>query len=206
MNKKLLAVIALVALVGSGAFAELALGVTGALHMDQQLDADTIKAEFESGQNIFYGPFVELIGKKMSLGLGANFSFYTDTLTATEFVTYDVTANLGYHLFGGHAFLDPFGELGFGVFATDYANEADDNDPDNPLSGSMYWNAGIGLGLNLGPIGIFGKFSYNFIINQAMTYQDESGNSVDLPAYRYDDAGNPTVPPYRFTVGAKLIL
>ena len=44
----------------------------------------------------------------------------------------------------------------------DYADDVDDPDPDNPIMATTYFQAGGGLGLNLGGLGIFIKGLYLF--------------------------------------------
>jgi len=221
MNRKLIAVAALIILVAAGASAELMLGVTGALHMDTKLEPEEIKARFESGEGIFYGPFLEITGRKMGLGIAGNFSFYDDDWTVLGMIypmmEYDVTGYLSYHLFGAHALLDPFGEIGGGVIANDFADEAQRSDPalnpyaDFPLYASPYWYAALGAGINLGPLGIFGKFSFNFAIDKRLEteWKDElGGGPTEVNPYGYDAVLNPEgyLPNFRFTLGAKLIL
>jgi len=66
------------------------------------------------------------------------------------------------------------------------------------------------LGVNLGPIGVFGKFSYNGKIARQLTGEDAQGYSYPIPYYGpwNSDLGkfDQYVPALRVTVGAKLIL
>lgn len=209
-TRKIVVALALVALVATGAFAQLTLGVSGALHMDEQMSASEIKDSFDSGENIFYGAFAEIIIHKLGFGVSGNFSSYTDM--GTEFMDYDVNGYLSLHLFGGRAFLDPFGEFGVGVFAYDFADN--DTDPDNPIAANLYWYAAAGLGINLGPVGVFGKFAYNVRINRHLTGTNDDGSEYDIPYYGYPVYNSdteawdtiPLLPQYRFTLGIKLIL
>jgi hypothetical protein len=210
MLKKILVVLLLAAVVGTGAFAQLMFGVTGALHMDSQLSADEIMQKFQDGEGIFYGPFAEIAFNKLGFGASANFSFYDDL--GMEFMEYDANAYASYHLFGAKAFLDPFGEVGFGMIANDFANSDEDPMPDAPNAANLYWYGALGAGLNLGSIGIFGKLSYNNRIDEQLTFQDEFGNDVKVPYYGewYFDGTDWVVDPYvpnlRFTLGVKIIL
>ncbi|HET7839286.1 MAG TPA: hypothetical protein VFL04_05970, partial [Rectinemataceae bacterium] len=182
MKKKLIIVLLLVLVLGSSTYAQLVLGVSGALRADSTMSASSIASQYKSGQNIFYGPFVEIIFGKLGLGVSGNFSFFEDL--GTKFMDYDVDGYVSYHLFGGRAFLDPFGELGLGLMAYNYANSSDNpSTNDSPISGNYYWFGGFGLGLNLGPIGIFGKMDYNFRINGHLQGKDDFGNSYDIPYY-----------------------
>lgn len=222
MNRKLIAVVALIALVASGAFAELMIGVSGALHMDEQLTANEIQARFEDGEGIFYGPFLEIAGKHLGFGVAGNFSFYDLGIGAMTYamMDYDIVGYMSYHLFGSHFILDPFAELGGGYIATDFANDADKTQynpyKDAPMYASLYWYGALGVGVNLGPLGIFGKFAYNYPINKDFEAEwnpdsPASGGmsgSTTLYPYGYDpvlfDKGY--LPKFRVTVGAKLIL
>ncbi|HUX37406.1 MAG TPA: hypothetical protein VMV44_05835 [Rectinemataceae bacterium] len=222
--KKLVIVLAFASLVAGGAFAQLMFGATGDLHMDTTMSASDISNSFQTGENIFYGPFAEIAFGKLGLGVAGTFSFYTDNFTMTQWMDYDVNGYLSYHLFRARAFLDPFVHIGFGYMATDYANSSDKDayvvlnpytsSSSDPISASLYWNAALGLGVNLGPLGVFGQLSYNFPIAKHLTGTDSSGNSYDIPYYGYYDPNAygglggivEYVPKYRFTLGAKLIL
>jgi len=237
--KKIIFALLLVALIGGGgAFAQLMFGVSGDLHMDTQLSASDIKARFDSGEGIFYGGFLEIAGKHLGLGVSVNVSSYTGNIDNSTFtyegtvyhlpitgdqqlMDYDLTAYLSYHLFGARKFLDPFGEFGGGILATGFQNQSDTNQLfwDSPfLAASYYWYAALGLGLNLGPIGVFGKFSFNYPIKRGYdtTFKttDASGNptglagSTTLGPYGYDAVLFPDgyLPKFRFTAGIKLIL
>jgi hypothetical protein len=203
MTKKILVAAVLAAAVGSGAFAQLMLGVSGALYMDTTngVTASQIADQFKSGENIWYGGFVEIAGKHIGLGLSFNTSAaYTDILDVT-WHNYDAAFYLAYHLFGARAFLDPLAELGVGALAQ--INDTSSN----IATGTGYWYGALGLGINLGPIGIFGKFAYDFKLAQHLTQTDEAGNKYDVPYYQaYDLSGDGYLPNFRFTLGAKLIL
>lgn len=217
--KKFVALLALITVVGVGAFAQITFGMSGALHMDEKLTASQIQDRFSNGEGIFYGPFAEVIFGKLGIGLSANMSFYTSTsdlqpyggLIGYEMMDYDVNFYLSYHLLGGRSFLDPFAELGAGIIATDFANDSDRAlvPWDGPLLGSGYWSGTLGLGVNLGIIGIFGKFNYNHMIDKPLEYDLKSGTGkVGIPGYGYDSVLFPNgyLPKYRFTVGAKILL
>jgi len=234
--KKIIIALLLVALISAGAFAQLMLGVSGALHMDTQLSASDIKARFDNGEGIFYGGFVEIAGRHFGLGVTGNVSYYkgdidnsftyqgsthTYPITNAKLIDYDLTGYISYHIFGARAILDPFGEFGGGVLATGFDSKSDqDMVPwDSPfLAASYYWYAALGLGLNLGPFGIFGKFAFNSPIARSFqaNFKDTYGNgsptgltgSTDLGPYGYDWFLFPNgyMPKFRFTAGVKLIL
>jgi hypothetical protein len=231
--KKIMAALLFAAVLGSGAFAQLMVGVSGALHMDEKLSASEIRDRFQKGDGIFYGPTFEIAGRHLGVGLTGNVSSYErdvyvqawdqSGLSFTgpvlhqimQFTDYDLTLYLSYHLFGGHAFLDPFGEFGGGVLATGFKNDAD-TQTYNPYQGdffaaSYYWYAALGLGVNLGPIGLYGKFSFNYPLKtkfQDTLRGDTSDTKYDLNPYGFDQVlyADGYLPKYRFTAGVKLIL
>ncbi|HTX74399.1 MAG TPA: hypothetical protein VMC79_16325, partial [Rectinemataceae bacterium] len=97
VNRKLIAVFALVALVAAGASAQLALGITGAAYGDTT--ARDAFANLRDGNGVFYGPFVELGLGTLALGLSGNFSFYEQNMSydpnqtfMVKMVDYDVSA------------------------------------------------------------------------------------------------------------------
>lgn len=209
MSKKIIVAIALVALVGAGAFAQIALGMTGAVYSDTSMSAGDVIDRFQDGEGIFYGPFIELGLGKLALGLSGNFSFYTEdwnTDPAAEpwyikLVDYDVALYIQGHLLGYKSVFDPFLEAGIGVMARDFANEEDDPDPDNPLVASKYTQAGFGLGLNFGALGIFTKVIYMFPFGTVEgEYKDAYGN---IQTY---DLGEYPLKKLKVFLGAKLIL
>jgi hypothetical protein len=221
--KKIFIALLFVVLVTSGAFAQLMIGLSGALHMDTKLSGSEISDRFQQGDGIFYGPSIEYVGKNFGVGFAGNFSFYKRDVTFTDggytwsrsmgFTDYDMTLYLSYHALGGHAFLDPFGELGGGLLATGFTDSAD-RDTYSPYDGSFlfasyYWYAALGCGVNLGPIGIFGKFSFNYPF--AGSYRTTWRNTdvkTDLYPYGYDEVLFPDgyLPKFRFTIGAKMFL
>jgi hypothetical protein len=234
--KKILVALLLAAVIGSGAFAQLMVGVSGALHMDQVLTAQEIKTAFDTGDGVFYGGLIEIAGKRLGVGVTMNVSNYERAMyvyvadptavdygigTTVDYVSnmkltdYDLTLYLSYHLFGAHAFLDPFGEFGGGVLATGFKNDADVTRY-NPYEGSFfsasyYWYGALGLGVSLGPIGVFGKFSYNYPLKEKFqdTFKgDTTGTKQDLYPFGYDEVLYPDgyLPKFRFTAGVKLIL
>lgn len=177
MSKKIIALVAIAAMAATGAFAQLALGLSGSLYTDENLTRDQVIEQFQDGTGVFYGPFVELGLGKLGLGMAANFSFYEYDYFGAGFdvplMEYDVNLYMQAHFFGYAAFLDPFLELGFGTMGFDFQDteEFPDPDPENPLAASNYWQAGLGLGLNLGPLGAFVKVLYMFDLGAAeMTY------------------------------------
>jgi hypothetical protein len=222
--KKICIALLFAVLVSSGAFAQLMVGLSGALHMDTQLSGSEIRERFRQGDGIFYGPTIEYVGNHVGFGFAGNLSFYQRDVTFSDGSTYyiqqpinltdyDLTLYLSYHLFGGHAFLDPFGELGGGVLATGFTDQAD-RDAFSPYDSSFfmasyYWYTALGLGVNLGPIGFYGKFAYNYPLSKhfSTTWKDNDVQT-NLYPYGYDAVLFPNgyLPNFRFTIGAKLFL
>jgi len=207
MNKKLLAVLALVAVIGTGAFAQLAIGASRAIYSDT-FDAQTTVDRFQSGQGIFWGPFIELGLHKLALGFSANFSVYNEDWGPTSYKMMDMDYALYVqgHPLGYKYWIDPFVEAGGGYMAKDYANSNEDPDPDNPILKTGYFQLGGGLGFNLGALGIFAKVDYVFPSNTASTadvkYYDASGVQQ---IYTYDLAQYP-IRRMKFLIGAKILL
>jgi hypothetical protein len=206
MNRKLIALIAMVALAGTGAFAQFALGVTGAVYDN----ANDLSVNGFSGawQDLKHGDgylgfFVEVGMDNLAVGASANFSTYEEDWgfgTSYDMINVDGNLYLQGHLFKYDAFLDPFLELGIGRMSKDYRNAADDPDENAPLLASYYWDIGLGLGVNLGSIGIFLKGLYNIKIGDPVT-----GEYWDGAAYvPYDLAAYP-VSNLKFIFGAKII-
>jgi hypothetical protein len=226
--KKILFALLFAVLISTGAFAQLMIGLSGALHMDSQLSARDIRDRFQQGDGIFYGPTIELAGKHLGVGVAGNMSFYTrdlefyDGMGGTYFVPYkftdyDLTLYLSYHLFGARAFLDPFGEFGGGILATGFTDKADREAlspyDSNFFMASYYWYGALGLGVNLGVIGLYGKFAYNYPLSRHFKADLNpavagSSGSADLLPYGYDEVLFPNgyLPRFRFTAGIKLIL
>src|SRR6056297_2833305 len=162
---------------------DLSLGFSGALYMsDEQFDSSSgrsILDRFEEGEGIFYGVNGEILFDQWALGLYTYFSFYEFEYTyydgsyksgRFEMMDVDVNLSLSYHFFKARAVLDPFAEFGFGVISSN-VNEVYENGTqiygsdsgDDPLMilGTDYVFAGLGLGLNLGDLGLFSKLQYH---------------------------------------------
>ncbi len=225
--KKLFLAVLLIALVGAGAFAQLAVTGSAIFYTDNEITFEEGWNKFtENQEGLFYGPGLEILMGKISLGASANFSFYEEDFSfdpynpwLVEMMDYDIMGYLGYHLFGAKAFLDPFIEGGMGYIARDYANEEDDPDWDNPIQATLYGYGGVGLGVNLGPIGAFVKGAYNFPFGEPTTGTTRIyGVSWDTPGAEHDTDidlwyidEEYELPEYgiksiRWTVGVKLIL
>jgi hypothetical protein len=208
--KKIAILMVLGVFIVTGAFAELAIGVNGALYMtDAELgDAgyEGVAEQFQAGDGVFYGGFVEILGNKIGLGAAFNASFYESTW-GNEMMDLDLNLYLSYHLFKATSFIDPFGEIGLGSISKDSANEEEDYDPENPLAQTVYWYAGAGLGVNLGFVGVFAKVIWHFTIpgavqGETVAWDEYTGTwyeaSYDLEEY--------ALKPLKVMIGAKLIL
>lgn len=225
--KKLLAILAMGALVATGAFAELTLGISGVQYYQEDENGNLPSLQeawkdFQEGTGVYYGGFAEILGRHWGLGLAFNYDPLQDGIDPItgapnpygDFMSYDVNLNLSYHLFGATAFLDPFVEVGFGMTAFDYQNKDELNndyliapfiDDDDPLYASAYTTVGLGLGLNLKPIGVFFKANWckegkDFVKG---TYDDDYPEPFFAGTEYYIEPW--FVMPFRWTFGAKLI-
>lgn len=212
MNKRVIAVIAILTVAAAGAFAQIGLGLNAAIYSDTGMSMDDFGDRLRNGEGVFYGPFIELAFGKTALGLSGNFSFYEEDWSyyrdgsfVMSMVDFDITLYAQGHLIRYRAFLDPFLEIGLGVMGKDYANSDDDPDDENPIMATTYFQAGGGLGINLGGLGIFIKGLYLFPMGTV------EGSYTD-----YDSSGNPSTVTYdlaeyplrrlKLMVGAKIIL
>jgi hypothetical protein len=197
--RKLIGIILGLLLLTAAAFADLSIGLNGALYMDDgDLEAATgvsVAEQFRSGDGIYYGLMAEALGKKIGLGASYMASFYDSEITGNRMVNMDLNLALDAHLIGSRTILDPFVGVGLGYVYKDYADEDFDDDPDNPVSATAYWFLNGGLGLNLGPIGIFTKFLYH--IPFGPIEGSEALDDVTLEAFALE--------PYKIVIGAKVI-
>ncbi len=206
MKRKLIAIIAMVALAGTGAFAQLAIGISGAAYSNaEQLTTDGFAKAWENIRNGdgYLGFFIEVGMDNLAVGAAVNASVYDQDWGpfTTEMINVDANLYLQGHLLKYKSFIDPFLELGFGRMSKDFRNSDDDPDEDTPLMASYYWDVGGGLGINIGSIGIFLKGLYNIKIGEPVTGQcyDEEGEFVtyDLIAFPISNL--------KFIFGAKVM-
>ncbi len=195
MNKRVFAAIAILTVAAAGAFAQIGLGLNAAIYSDTKMSMSEFSSRLREGEGVFYGPFIELALGKTALGLAGNFSFYEEDWSYAQdgsfpvpMVDFDLTLYAQGHLIKYRAFLDPFLEAGLGVMGKDYASDdpSVDPDPDNPIMATTYFQAGGGLGLNFGGLGIFIKGLYLFPLGTVEgTYYDEFGapQTYDLATY-----------------------
>jgi hypothetical protein len=176
-------------------------------------DTDAVLEKFKEGDGLFYGVFAEIGMGKLAIGVAGNFSFYQEDFSFDQdgytnmvaMMDYDVDGYLQLHLFKYKSFLDPFVQGGIGMMAKDYANAADDPDTSNPIAGTVYYELGAGLGVNIGPLGVFVKGLYLVPIKSVegtFTSYDMNGNATtgtyDLAAYPMQN--------FKLCAGIKLIL
>lgn len=227
--KKLLAILAMGALVATGAFAELSLGISGAQYYQEDANGNLPSLQqawkdFQDGTGVYYGGFAEILGRHWGLGFAFNYTptggiydyYYSSSLSVDDYQTmsYDVNIYLSYHLFGGAAFIDPFVEAGFGVTAFDYLNKDKLNadsavapyiDDDDPLFASSYATVGLGLGMNLKPFGVFFKANWCKEGKSPLKGTYDSDSLLGTPGTEYY-IPSWFVMPFRWTFGAKILL
>jgi len=209
--KKVIIAVLLAAFIGTGAFAQIMIGFSGALYnQDDNKPLGEVFADFKNGNGIYYGGFGEIVfDNNLGVGLSYNASRFYDDFVEKTFKYDDLNLYISYHLFGGKALLDPFAELGFGVTGYDYAKPEEDSDENNPLAASAYGSGGLGLGINFGSVGTFLKVTYiNYGPEDADTVYlkdangedilDENNEKIAITAFK--------MAPVKFTLGIKLIL
>ena len=213
MNKRLIAVLAILTVAAAGAFAQIGLGLNAAIYSDTGMPLTEFRDRLREGEGVFYGPFIELALGKTALGLSGNFSFYEEDWSFdplnpwyVSMVDYDLTLYLQGHLIKYRFFLDPFVELGMGVMGKDFADSYIDPDPDNPFMATIYFQAGAGFGINLGGLGIFIKGLYLFPLGTPEgTYELYDPNSGTWTGGTYSLTEYP-LRRLKLIAGAKIIL
>ena len=201
--KKILLALVMIAFITTAAFGQLVLGITGVQYYQEDTSLSESWDQFKDGESVYWGGYGELILDK--LGLGISFNQQTDAApdgyTEYDMWNYDVNFFLSYHLFGGRAFIDPFLQTGLGIMAYDYKNKDALSEAlggveisDDPIYGSMYYDFGLGLGINLDSVGIFAKAMWNIQSDEPL-YSEDYGPVEEWP-----------VLPFKWTFGAKLIL
>jgi hypothetical protein len=197
--KKILVVLALCVLGAAGAFAELALGLNGALYMDdaalETATGRSVAEAFQNGEGIYYGLMAELMGKHMGLGLQFMGSVY-DSAFSAQLLDLDTNLYLSAHVLGSRFIVDPTLDAGLGYIFKDWADSDLDDDPDNPIAATFYGYLGAGVGVNIWRLGIYTKFMWHFPMGavQGSGYLSDT----DLEAFG--------LKPYKILIGAKFIL
>ncbi|HOX12442.1 MAG TPA: hypothetical protein P5117_10705 [Spirochaetia bacterium] len=215
MNKRLIAVLAILTVAAAGAFAQIGLGLNAAIYSDTKMSFSEFGDRLRNGEGVFYGPFIELALGKTALGLSGNFSFYEEDWSYdpmnpwyVPMVDFDLSLYAQGHLIKYRAFLDPFLEVGLGIMGKDYANEIDDPDLDNPIMATTYFQAGGGFGINLGGLGIFIKGLYLFPMGtvKSSVYVDDDGDPFTPPLEITYDLATYPLRRLKLIAGAKIIL
>lgn len=224
--KRLVAAMALGALIATGAFAQLMFGITGVQYYQEDSEGNLPTVgeawkQFQDGEGVYMGGFAEIAFSKLGFGFSFNYDEalstevgYWDPFTemysyvqntAYDQWSYDVNFYLSYHLFKARSFLDPMLDIGIGMTAFDYMNKdatslaINGADEDDPLMASMYWDLGAGLGVNLGPVGVFVKARFNSLFEDVLKGND------DVTGDEYPIAPFPAMP-FKWIFGAKVIL
>lgn len=203
MRKTISLVLGLVLLAAAGAFADFSVGLNGSLYMSEEaLDGSSpssIADRFQRGEGIYYGLMAELLGRNIGLAGSYMASFY-DSAWGEELMNMDMNLALEGHLFGSRRILDPLIGVGLGYIFTDWADSELDDDEDNPIAALYYWYLDAGLGVNLGPVGIFAKFLYHFRIGPPEGQGALEG--ITLTEYNEGQGG---LEPYKIVIGAKVM-
>jgi len=205
MRRKI-AVIAILALIaGSGAFAQISIGASGALYMNS-FDMDQISTASQTGEGFFWGPFIEIGIDTFVIGVSGNMSLYNEDYFGNgdsyQMRDIDVAAYIQGHPLKYKNWLDPFVDAGIGLIYSDFKNKTEISNDDNPLTGSVYAQLGAGLNVNIGILGVFVKGDYLFNIGPA------EGKSTDA----YGVVTRYNLDPYdpfkniKLMAGAKIIL
>ena len=197
MMKKILVVAGLCLLGAAGAFADLALGINGALYLDDPslYTAGDIGEAFRNGEGIYYGLMAEFMGKHMGLGLQFMGSRY---MTGIGDAMFDLDTNLylSAHVLGSRFIIDPTIDAGLGYIFKDWADRDLDDDLDNPIAATAYGYLGAGVGVNIWRLGLYSKFIWHFPMGPL---QGSGGGGT----YTLEEFG---LRNYKILLGAKIIL
>ncbi len=195
--KKTTVVLVLCLLGAAGAFANFALGLNGALYLDNPsyYTAGDIAAAFRKGEGIYYGLMAEYLWKHMGLGLQFMGSCY-DTAIGDRMRDLDTNIYVSAHVLGSRFFIDPMVDAGLGYIFKDWANRSLDDDPNNPIAATVYGYLGAGVGVNIWRLGLYSKFIWHF----PMGALQGSGGGV---TYTIQEFG---LRHYKILIGAKVIL
>jgi hypothetical protein len=197
--KKIIVVVVLATLAAAGAFADLALGLNGALYMDDAaLEAATgrsVAEAFQDGEGIYYGLMAEFMGKRLGLGLQFMGSWYTSAW-GDALRDLDTNIYLSAHVLGSRFVVDPMLDAGLGYIAKDWADRDLDDDLDNPIAATFYGYLGAGVGVNIWRLGLYSKFIWHFPMGAVQGSGYLSGTELEAFGLK----------PYKILVGAKIIL
>jgi len=195
--KKILLISVLCLLGAAGAFADLALGLNGAMYLDDPslYTAGDIGEAFRNGEGIYYGLMAEFMGKHMGLGLQFMGSAY-DTAIGDRMLDLDTNIYLSAHLLGSRFIIDPTLDVGLGYIFKDWADRSLDDNLDDPIAATAYGYLGAGVGLNIWRLGIYSKFIWHFPMG---ALQGSGGGGT----YTIEEFG---LRSYKILIGAKFIL
>lgn len=198
--KKITIALLVMVLAAAGAFADLALGVNGALYMDDaELEAAGYRGvaeAFRDGEGIYYGLMAELMGKHLGLGLQFMGSCYESGFNE-QLRDLDTNLYLAAHILGSRFVVDPSLEAGLGYISKDWADKDLDDDLDDPIAATAYWYLGAGVGVNVWRLGFYTKFMWHFPMGQV------TGTGSYGEIYPIEEFG---LKPYKVLLGVKLIL
>ncbi len=194
--KKTIMVLALCLLGAAGAFADFALGLNGALYLDNPAlyTAGDIARAFRNGEGIYYGLMGEFMTKHVGLGLQFMGSRYM-TAIGDPMLDLDTNLYLSWHLLGSRFVVDPMLDAGLGYIFKDWAVRSQDDDPSNPIAATAYGYLGAGVGVNIWRLGLYSKFIWHF----PMGALHGSGGGV---TYTIEEFG---LRRYKVLIGAKFI-
>jgi len=197
--KKTTLVLVLCLLGAAGAFADFALGLNGALYMDDaQLEAAgyrSVAEAFRDGEGIYYGLMGEFMGKHLGFGLQGMGSWYYSPWINDVMRDLDLNLYLSYHILGSRFVVDPMLDAGLGYIFKDWADRHLDDDLDNPIAATAYGYLGAGVGVNIWRLGFFSKFIWHFPMGPV--WGDGSLSGTQLEAFG--------LKPYKILIGAKFI-
>jgi hypothetical protein len=214
--KKIFLALAMVMIVTTGAFSQVSLGVSVAQYSEGAIPLleawENVTGDSDVEAMLFWGGFGEIAFGKLGFGLSFNvWDLQDNDVPELDTWLYDANIYAINHLFGARAFIDPFIQVGFGIYAFDQKNSEFKSDyltsmsggPEDPIAGSGYWDVGAGLGLNIGSIGIFVRGMYTFLLDGYLEGTNWDGNPYDIYPIDFviDQWGN-----FKWTFGAKLIL
>jgi hypothetical protein len=195
--KKTTIVLVLCLLGAAGAFADFALGLNGALYLDnpELYTAGDIASAFRNGEGIYYGLMGEFMWKRVGLGLQFMGSCY-ETAIGDRMRDLDTNLYLSWHVLGSRFVIDPMLDAGLGYIFKDWADRSLDDDLSNPIAATAYGYLGAGVGVNIWRIGVYSKFIWHFPMGPLQ------GTGATGDGYTIEEFG---LRHYKILLGAKFI-
>jgi hypothetical protein len=196
--KKATIILVLCLLGAAGVFADFALGLNGALYLDDPAyyTAQSVGEAFRNGEGIYYGLMGEFMGKHLGLGLQFMGSWYYSLYINDPLRDIDTNVYLSAHVLGSRFVIDPMLDAGLGYIFKDWARRSQDDDPANPIAATFYGYLGAGVGVNIWRLGLYSKFIWHFPMGQVMGTGDLSGVPIEQFGLK----------PYKILIGTKIIL